>query len=370
MDTINKPYKIYSENTEQGTLDQFKNVMSQDWVLRGALLPDAHLGFCAPIGCVTETLNTVSPVFVGADIGCGCCAQLTSFDKDVIWANRFSILKALHEEIPVGYKHQQTPQTWVDFWNIPKTLWFEEMFYNNGGFNQIGTLGGNNHHLEIGYDQHDMIWITIHSGSRGIGKLTADHYISMAHPEGKINNDAHAFDVNSQVGKDYIMDMQLCLAFALENREHMINTAIKVINKFTFGTPADFFINRTHNHAESKDGVHWIHRKGATHAELGMQGVIPGNFRDGSFIVVGKGNPESLYSSSHGAGRVMGRKAAERLFTLEQVRASVGDVAINIGKKQIEESPEAYKNIFEVMRLQKDLVDVTHHIKPIICVKG
>ncbi|MBV5347200.1 RtcB family protein [bacterium] len=215
-----------------------------------------------------------------------------------------------------------------------------------------------------------MVWIVIHSGSRNVGHTVAQHYIAMAHPEGKVADGAYAFEADSQNGKDYIMDMNLCLDFALENREQMINSAIATISKFNLGHPADFIINRTHNHAESKDGVHWIHRKGATHAEEGMEGVIPGNMRDGSFIVIGKGNPDSLYSSSHGAGRILGRKEAERRFTQAQVQELVKDVAVVIGKKQVEESPDAYKNIFDVMKLQQDLVAVTHHIKPILCVKG
>lgn len=370
MESINKPFKIYSENTEQETLDQFKNCMQQDWVLRGALMADSHLGYTLPIGGVVETLNVVSPVFVGFDVGCGVIAQLTSFKKEDVVANKFAILDTINKTIPLGYNHHQYPQTWREFVNIPKTSWFEKLFYERNGFKQLGTLGGNNHFLEIGFDENDMIWICIHSGSRGIGHDMASYYIAAANPEGKAKEGAYALDVNSVIGKDYIMDMNLCLAFALENRKQMVNATVQIVNKFTPGQLLDWQINRTHNHAESKDGVHWIHRKGATHAEKNMYGVIPGNMRDGSFIVKGKGNPESLYSSSHGAGRVFSRKEAQRRITKEDMRNTIGETAVVITDKRVEEAPGAYKNIFEVMALQKDLVEVIHHIKPIICVKG
>ena len=131
------------------------------------------------------------------------------------------------------------------------------------------------------------------------------------------------------------------------------------------------FINRNHNHAVEKDGL-WIHRKGATHAELGMYGVIPGNMRDGSFIVKGKGNPESLYSSSHGAGRALGRRKAHRVLSLDEFKETMKkeDVKATVTSRTLDEAPMAYKNIFEVMEYQKDLVDVITHVRPIINIKG
>lgn len=192
----------------------------------------------------------------------------------------------------------------------------------------------------------------------------------MAHPEGKVKDGAYGFNVNSPEGKDYIQDMQMCLAFALHSRESMIMSVLTSMKMFARGGAVDFFINRTHNHAESTDGIHWIHRKGATHAEEGMYGVIPGNMRDGSFIVRGKGNLDSLCSSSHGAGRILSRSKASETFNAEEVKKEMANIAINFSNSMTDEAPGAYKNIFEVMALQKDLVEVVHHIKPIICVKG
>lgn len=169
--------------------------------------------------------------------------------------------------------------------------------------------------------------------------------------------------------------MEFCLAFALKNRSAMMADVFKDIAYAVDGSFEGFkegvfdaMINRNHNHAEFRDGL-WIHRKGATHADEGMLGVIPGNMRDGSFIVRGKGNPESLYSSSHGGGRVMSRKAVCQKFGVEEFAAEMVGITAKVDESTLDECPMAYKDIFEVMELQKDLVDVIHRIRPIINVK-
>lgn len=164
-----------------------------------------------------------------------------------------------------------------------------------------------------------------------------------------------------------------CLAYALENRLGMVKRIEAAIRKQVCkgGAIWESLINRNHNHAEAKDGL-WIHRKGATHAEDGMDGVIPGNMRDGSFIVRGKGNPDALCSSSHGAGRVMGRKAAKEQLDMVTFRKEMEDRGIQarVEASTLDESAEAYKDIFEVMAMQRELVEVRHHVQPIINIKG
>ena len=182
----------------------------------------------------------------------------------------------------------------------------------------------------------------------------------------KINLEGqHFFHVDSPEAKAYIADMNYCLEYALENRKKMI---YKIVELLGFPEPLEF-INRNHNHAELKDEL-WIHRKGATHAEKGMMGIIPGNMRDGSFIVKGKGNPDSLYSSSHGAGRVLSRVQAQKTLSLEEFKNEMTKVVAKVDGETLDESPFAYKNIFEVMELQKDLVEVVDHIKPLVNIKG
>ena len=195
--------------------------------------------------------------------------------------------------------------------------------------------------------------------------------MKLASPNGKASEGFFGFDVNSKNGRDYINDMNWCLEFALQNRKLMMYDAISAIESVgVIGEIEVMFINRNHNHAETKDGINWIHRKGATHAEKGMMGVIPGNMRDGSFIVRGLGNPESLCSSSHGAGRVMGRGKAKKVLDEELFQATMKGIVANVGASTLDESPMAYKDIFDVMDAQSDLVEVVAHIKPILNIKG
>ncbi len=229
-----------------------------------------------------------------------------------------------------------------------------------------------NHFIEVGYDHLNRVWIIVHSGSRGVGHGCATHYMRLASPSGKASDGHYGFPANSENGKKYIEDMNFCLDFALLNRKVMIRCIVESIKQVGIkgNSIDDKIINRNHNHAESKDGVKWIHRKGATHAEKGMMGVIPGNMRDGSFIVTGKGNPESLCSSSHGAGRVLSRKKAKEQLNVEDFWETMDGIVANISEQTLDESPFAYKDIYSVMELQKDLIDVVCHVKPIINVKG
>jgi tRNA-splicing ligase RtcB len=173
-----------------------------------------------------------------------------------------------------------------------------------------------------------------------------------------------------------VKDQNFALEYALENRKRMIATIHDIMNEllggeFTFKDEDEVrFINRNHNHADySKEREEWIHRKGATHAEVGMRGVIPGNMRDGSFVVIGKGNADSLASSSHGAGRVMSRVKAKKIISIEEFETSMQGITGTVDANTLDESPFAYKDIFEVMKLQEDLVEVEEHIKVLINVK-
>ena len=176
------------------------------------------------------------------------------------------------------------------------------------------------------------------------------------------------FDIHSDLGKAYLNDMEFALEFALANRSRMIE-----IIGFGIGEQTDCgvidFINQNHNHAELKDG-YVIHRKGATHAEKGMMGVIPANMRDGAFIVRGLGNEDSMQSSSHGAGRVLSRAQARKTLDVKEFRAEMAKITTNHTDKMLDEAPDAYKNIFEVMELQKDLVEVVDRSIPILNIKG
>lgn len=366
-----KPYKIFAEFLEQGAIDQFTSAMQQPYVVRGALMPDSHFGYTLPIGGVIATVDFILPSYIGFDIGCGMVAIRTSFNADSVRDDKKKIFDQIYRDIPVGFNHNKVDSIWEhqDDVEFDATDFMEETFAKNG-LKQLGSLGGGNHFIEIGADANNQVWIIIHSGSRGIGHHVASHYMALAHPEGKKSEGHFGFDTNSKEGQHYIQDMNFCLEYALANRKEMISRVIKAIQRSTDGEGYwSELINRNHNHAQFKDGV-WIHRKGATHAEAGMMGVIPGNMRDGSFIVRGKGNQDSMYSSSHGAGRVLGRNEAQKVLNMEQFTDAMVGIQARVRKDTLDESPFAYKDIFDVMRQQSDLVDIVAHVKPIINIKG
>ncbi len=403
-----KSSKIYAEVVDKNAMAQFNDAMAQDFVVSGALMPDVHLGYSLPIGSVVATKDVIVPAWVGYDIGCGMCAlKLKGISKEEVINNKDEIFNKIYERVPVGRKINETESNYS---TTGLTEVSAKIAHQKNYKKVLGSLGSGNHFIEIGYDHDDCVWVVVHSGSRGVGHGIGSHYMALAsldstdlekqfdltheqvlkyNPEqyesirskwvnskmrSQKSREGHfAFDVNSQSGKDYLQDLEWCLKFALDNRSEMMRRVVDVIVEEVglegYSYNLSEAINRHHNHATEKDGI-WIHRKGATHAEKGMLGVIPGNMRDGSFIVKGKGNPDSLYSSSHGAGRVLGRKQAMRELDLEEFERQMGNVKALVNSETLDESPLAYKNIFEVMEQQKDLVEIVTHIRPLINIKG
>jgi tRNA-splicing ligase RtcB len=372
-------YKIYGEHDiDPNAIKQMDSAMELDFVIAGALMRDAHFGYSLPIGGVVATDNEVVPAWVGYDIGCGMCAVQTTFSLGEVEFHAEEIFEAIYKHVPVGFKHNDKPCQWREFAEMPKTAFLQKMFWDKGGLKQLGTLGGGNHFIEIGHDEDLHVWIIVHSGSRNVGHSVATQYMKEAsykHTDKFKAKEGHYwFDATSRLGTDYLKDMNLCLAFALKNREYILDrveTAMHSVIGHKDGMLWDTLINKTHNHIEFVgDGFGYIHRKGATQAYEGTEGVIPGNMRDGAFIVRGLGNEESLFSSSHGAGRVLGRKQAKEILDLEVFTSEMDGIVAKVTEGTKDESPMAYKDIFAVMHDQKDLVEIVHHIKPIINVKG
>jgi len=371
-----KPYKIYADTNamEQPALQQFVDAMEQWFVIQGALMPDAHLGYSLPIGGVVKTCEySVVPAYVGYDIGCGMCAVKTDIKYADLMNYRYGIRDTIHSRIPVGFNKRDIPPVQAgNVFDLLKNVSDDmyRIYEEKRGNLQIGTLGGGNHFIEIGKDEQDVIWIVIHSGSRGVGHGCATHYMKAASPTGKASEGHFPLDTGNELGANYVRDMNFCLEFALWNRKVMLFEIIDIFRDLLgYGRIVGDIINRNHNHAEWV-GDGWIHRKGATHADDGMMGVIPGNMRDGSFIVRGKGNPESLKSSSHGAGRVLGRKKAKQTLDLDDFKDTMDGIVAPVDFDRLDESPFAYKNIFDVMDLQKDLVEIVAHEIPLIVIKG
>jgi len=366
---MSKPIKIYAENIEGKALDQFYSAMKCDFSLRGALMPDAHTGYSLPIGGVVATDGVVVPAWIGFDIGCGMCALVTSFDKNDVSQKAEAIFDEIYRHVPVGFSvNQESAKCSLRPSDLSERG--RKAFDDRKGMQCIGSLGGGNHFVEIGSDENDRVWIVIHSGSRGVGHGIATEYMKLASGGQKAREGHYGLRVDSSDGMEYVNDLKWVLEFALENRKEIMRRVLGVVASVCDGD-ADWssLINRNHNHAEEKDGM-WIHRKGATHAEKDMMGVIPGNMRDGSFVVRGKGNPDSLWSSSHGAGRVMGRKQAKRELSANDFQEKMKGITAKVEEGTLDESPMAYKDIFDVMRLQGDLVEVVHHVRPVVNVKG
>ncbi|VAX20407.1 RNA-2',3'-PO4:RNA-5'-OH ligase [hydrothermal vent metagenome] len=365
-----KQMNVFASDLTPETLGQFHIAMGQSWAVKGALMPDAHLGYSLPIGAVVATDGVIVPSWVGYDIGCGMCAVMTDLYKHELEPYREDIFGGMYRAIPTGFNSNKSGEPW-DHEKIPMTPALKKMFDKNG-LRQLASLGSGNHFIEVDADEENRVWVVVHSGSRNLGHSVATHYMKLASKSAKAREGHFGLRVDSDEGKNYITDMDFLLEFALENRKRILDRALKEIYyRVRKGDKpvTENFINRSHNHAELKDGL-WIHRKGATHAEDGMEGVIPGNMRDGSFIVEGKGNPDSLYSSSHGAGRAISRKKAKQSLSMDKFRLDMGGITAKVEPSTLDESPGAYKDVFEVMRLQKDMVKVTHHLKPIINVKA
>ena len=287
-----KEQHIFSDNIEQGALDQFASAMEQDFSVQGALMPDAHQGYSLPIGGVIATDGVILPSWVGYDIGCGMCAVPTNFNKHEIVVHAKEIFDEIYKHIPVGFAHNQKPSYNPHSFNhCSEDL--KRIYADKKGDNQLCSLGGGNHFIEIGADEEGTIWIIIHSGSRGFGWNVARHYMCAASPTGKASEGHFGLEVGSDIGSAYLTDMNYCLDYALENRKQMIIGVFGAMAQHC--TPDQLLIdeeeliNRNHNHATERNGL-LIHRKGATHAEAGMMGVIPGNMQHGSFIVEGLGN--------------------------------------------------------------------------------
>ena len=406
---MDKQIHIFADYVEQEALNQFYKAMALPENVAGALMPDVHSGYTLPIGAVIKSKGKIFPSYVGYDIGCGVAAVQLD-----IKVPSFNDLKKIKDEIlkrvSIGPNSHKTP---VKEWRLyDEGTDIAKKAYLSKGKLQFCSLGGGNHFLELGKDENGFLWITVHSGSRGFGYYIAKEYMKLAAisntdeeryaKEFEVKNkwkqynpgkweqakkefiyrrvrarlnakleDHFGLDLDSELGQNYLKDMNLALQFALDNRLAMIESAIEAIKKVIKVDPkTTFFVNRNHNHAEVIDGDFAIHRKGATHAEEGMYGVIPGNMKDGCFIVKGKGYEPALCSSSHGAGRVLSRQQAKQEITLEMLEKEMEGIITNLTSSTIDEAPMVYKDIFEVMEMQKDMVEVLYHIKPVLNIKG
>lgn len=406
----NIPIKSWCVDVEPGALDQALDLSRHPVIIKHvALMPDCHQGYGMPIGGVIACDNAVIPNAVGVDIGCGMGAVKTSATTDQFTEKSFirALLNAVKERTPAGEGHaHKTRQEWSGFstyleeLNISSPLedykqeklpgWLDEKSWALAQKN-LGTLGGGNHFIELQKSTEDDIWMMLHSGSRNLGYRIADFYNKAAvqlNTQWKtaIPNSNLAFlPAESELGKAYIRDMNFALSYALKNREIMMKVFKEEIAAIIPDIEFTEEINIHHNYAAREDHFGqkvWVHRKGATSAKLNEMGIIPGSMGTSSYIVRGKGNPDSFMSCSHGAGRIMSRTAACDKLTIEQCdEAMEGIVHDRWNKRQrwkkkngsiwdLSESPQAYKDIDKVIKAEADLIEPVVKLSPLGVIKG
>lgn len=380
----NIPIKMWLDDMEQGAMDQAKNLANLPFAFRHVpIMPDSHQGYGMPIGAVLATKGVVVPNAVGVDIGCGMCSIKSSItDKNKIDFSKLTNL--IQKTVPVGFNHHKHRQNdrWMPEIEIRKNSVVEEQL--SAAKYQIGTLGGGNHFIEIQEGDDGFIWIMIHSGSRNIGYKTANFHNEKAK---EINRkywstvpqswDLAFIPIDSEEGQNYMADLKYATEFAKMNRYLMMERVKEVLlDCYSDSIYFDKPINKPHNFAELEN--HFgknvlIHRKGACRSRLDEIGMIPGSQGSKSYIVRGLGNKESFKSCSHGAGRVMSRSKARKSLNLAQVRSVLNSRGVihNLEKEsQLDEAPQAYKDIDRVMENQKDLVEVLVELKPLLVIKG
>jgi tRNA-splicing ligase RtcB len=390
----NVPIKLWTElgSVEPVALDQLKNIAALPWVFKHvAVMPDVHYGKGATVGSVIAMKDAVSPAAVGVDIGCGMAAVKTNLSASDLPESLTAIRSAIEAAIPVGFNSHKEPVV-TDFkYTRVKNLishrdevlrdfdGITDRFQANRGkvLNQAGTLGGGNHFIEFCLDTEGGVWLMLHSGSRYIGKELAEYHIgiarTLAHNAELPDKDLAVFLVKTPEMQAYRRDLFWAQRYAYLNRLTMLELYLGALADFFPALKVGEAIVCHHNYVSEE--VHFgddviVTRKGAISARNGELGIIPGSMGTKSYIVRGRGNADSFTSASHGAGRRMSRGQAKRTFTEADLAAQTHGVECRKDAAVIDEIPGAYKDIDTVIANQRDLVEVVHELKQILCVKG
>lgn len=378
IDTERIPIKMWLDDIEDNALNQAKNLANLGFAYKWiAIMPDSHSGYGMPIGGVMATTNgIIVPNAVGKDIGCGMIAVRTSL-KDIDVETIKQIMGKIREVVPVGFNHQDTKQEWAGYTKAPDVPIIQQQL--EASTKQLGTLGGGNHFIEIQKGDDGYIWLMIHSGSRNFGLQVANVYHKKAQGlcekwlSDISDKDLAFLPIDTKEGKEYYDAMNFCLKFAQENRYLMMSRVSAIVYETTEAVTTGV-INIHHNYAafENHYGQNvLVHRKGATKATIGLDGIIPGSMGTNSYIVKGKGNEESFQSCSHGAGRKMGRKEATRTLNLADEQKKMEGIVHGLRtERELDEAPGSYKDIDAVMDNQKDLVEPVVKLKPLGVIKG
>jgi tRNA-splicing ligase RtcB (3'-phosphate/5'-hydroxy nucleic acid ligase) len=361
-----------------------------------AAMPDVHLGIGATVGSVIPTLRAIIPAAVGVDIGCGMMACKTTLHANDLPDSLGPLRAAIERAVPHGstpVRRGRDEGSWENPPEAVDSIWatladefdvlceLHPRLKNTNNRKHLGTLGGGNHFIEVCLDQDGNVWFMLHSGSRGVGNAIGTHFIELAKKDAQLHErnlpdrDLAYFEEGAQHFDEYVRAVAWAQKFAACNREVMMTNLIATVRQ-VIAKPFESHVeavNCHHNYVQRErhfgEDV-FVTRKGAVSAKRGEFGIIPGSMGARSYIVRGLGNPESFESCSHGAGRVMSRTQAKKRFTLDdQIKATEG-VECRKDEHVIDEIPMAYKDIDAVMQAQKDLVEIVHTLKQVLCVKG
>jgi tRNA-splicing ligase RtcB len=400
LDKGRVPVKIWTRDIEHEAIQQLVNV-SQLPIVHGhiAAMPDVHAGIGATVGSVIPTLAAIIPAAVGVDIGCGMNAVRLSLTASDLPDNLRAARSAIEAAVPVGFsqhdsskvrgsQHARTARTLDQRLDAivkkhPALMKMQKRF-NETWVCQLGTLGGGNHFIELCLDESQHVWVMLHSGSRGIGNVMGRYFIDAArkdmrrHRQNLPDADLAYFSEGSEWFDDYVEAVDWAQDYALLNRREMMRLVLQVLERVlsprinawkVMGEAVNCHHNYVARERHFGENV-FVTRKGAISAREGELGIIPGSMGARSYIVRGLGNPESLCSCSHGAGRRMSRTAAKRRFSRDDLEAQTQGVECRKDGGVLDEIPGAYKDIDEVMANQSDLVEIVHTLKQVVCVKG
>lgn len=385
------PVHIWTDDIDEATKNQILEVSLLPVVFSHvALMPDAHLGKGATIGSVIPTKSAVIPSAVGVDLGCGMLAVKTNLTANDLPDDLKSIRHNIEREIPVGFNchkdESHVPRGYFSYLTNRKVQHLLDLYNikerRQTPIQQLATLGGGNHFIELCLDENNDVWIMLHSGSRGIGNAIGSKFIELAKQDmaevlGELPNaDLAYLKKGSTLFDDYCFLVEFAQGYASANRFLMLTRVLRCL-KHDFPhldvEVTDKVVSCHHNyisheHHFGEDLI--VTRKGAVSAKKGELGIIPGSMGAKSYIVEGLGNPESFCSCSHGAGRRMSRNQAKKTFSLHDHELATQGVECRKDANVIDETPMAYKDIDEVMRNQSDLVRPIHTLKQFLCIKG
>ena len=353
-----------------------------------ALMADAHVGIGATIGSVIPTEAAIIPAAVGVDLGCGMTAVRSQHTASHLPDDLTPALDAIAAAVPAGFAaHSEATMRarhWLRAHQLPNKKTVHNKVKAKMGA-QLGTLGGGNHFIEVSVDEDERVWMVLHSGSRGVGNALASKHIKAAKQACRaagreLEDQDLAYLAEGDDGFDaYVADMLWAQDYARANRALMTDAVLGALNKatgldFSPAAPEDR-VDCHHNYAERErhgDKTVWVTRKGAIRARVGDRGVIPGSMGDDTYIVSGRGRPESYCSASHGAGRLMSRRQAKAQITAEQLTELMQGRTWQSDKadRLTDEAPGAYRSISTVMNAQRDLVDVEHRLTAVLNYKG